>query len=382
MLITIGMLVVGTLAWRDMFTAEGAAAVSGTGPAASAVAHGTVAAFAASAASSVVPDALRPSLPAAAGIDDIEIPPEGLEACGVRRVSADELRRWRADLALGRAQLKPIDEQMQRVGNAAVARIAARLAAGDERQQVAARLLMRDREGAAQLAERSSDARAYQMALSACSWGQSGEPTCARLNARRWAELDPSDARPWLRLMAAALQRKDMPAVDAALAEAAARPRLSRGSGLLEAQAVAVAGAVPDTAVLAQALVAVIGIDATLQPYDIFIVSKLCKDDGLRDPNRLAQCRAVARQVLAGTVDLAEATAAQRMADRAGVPPAQQAYSGATLKAASEKFSQDAQSAVGFDCASMSRLSDFSAQRAAQGDLGLALSLLPAQPGR
>lgn len=381
LLVALVMLVVMWLARPEMLGVDAATAASNTAPAASAVvtaagASSGSAGSAGSAASGAVTGAQASSSLAGAGGDGMEIPPEGIEACGVRRVSADELRRWKADPALAEAQVKVIDEQTQRIASAAVARLAARLAAGSERQQVAARLLMQDRDGAALLAERSSDAQAYQMALSACAWRGEGTPHCARLSARRWAELDPSDARPWLRLMAAAQQRKDTAGVDAALAEAAARPRLSRGSWLVEAQAVAVAEAVPDAADFGQALITAIGVDAAMPSMDIFPAFRVCKDEGLRDATRLAQCRAVARQVLAGTTDLTEATLAQKMADRVGVPAEQQAFDAATLKAAQDRFHQRATEDIGMDCAAMRRTKQLSTERAASGDLAMALALL------
>jgi len=306
-----------------------------------------------------------------------------LEVCGVRRLPADELRRWKADAALRSAGAEQLQAQMQEVGKAGVARISARLAAGNERQQVAARLLMRDTDGAALLAERSSDAQAYQMALSACGGPFGGTPNCARLSARRWAELDPSDARPWLRLMAQAQGRRDAAAVDAAMAEAAQRPRLSRGAYLLEAQAVAVADAVPDAAELGHALAAVIGFDAAMTSWEVIGLLRVCNADGLRDATRLGHCRALARQVLADTTDLSDAQAAQRLADRTGVPREQQAHDAATLKAAQDSFYKRAEEEIGFDCKAMRRIRQLSAERATAGDLGMALAMLPArQPAR
>lgn len=316
---------------------------------------------------------------ALAGTDDADIPAEGLEVCGVRRVSADELRRWKADPARGRAEADKVSEQMQRVGDAALARLAARLAAGDERQQVAARLLMQDRDGAALLAARSSDAQAYQMALTACSGPGGDTPHCARLTPQRWAALDPSDARPWLRLMEAAQQRQDAAGVAAALAEAVARPGLSRGQFLLERQAVAVAGAAPDAAGIGNALVAIIGMDAAMPVFDLGAPLRACRGDALRDATRLAQCRALARQVLANATDLGEATIAQKLADRVGVPREQQAHDAATLKAAQDRYVERALTDIGSDCAAMQRLKRLSTERAATGELGMTLSLLPAR---
>lgn len=367
---------------RSRFTPAEAGVTAVAAPAASAAALNAGAwPSAASAATSLGPALAASPVAAgvASGLDDAEIPPEGLEVCGVRRVPADELRRWKADAGLRETAMKTVDERMQRIGDAALARIAARLAAGNERQQVAARLLMQDRDGAALLAGRSSDAQAYQMALTACG-GPGGEtPHCARLTPQRWAELDPSDARPWLRLMDAAQQHQDAAGVAAALAEAAARPGLSRGQFLLERQAVAVADAMPDAAGIGNAWVAIIGMDAAMPVFDLGAPLRACRGDALRDVTRLAHCRALARQVLANATDLGEASVAQKLADRVGVPREQQAHDAATLKAAQDRYVERALTDIGADCAALQRLKRLSTERAAMGELGMALSLLPAR---
>lgn len=386
----VAVVVVLAVAWwfcRSRFTAAQAGVAAAAAPAASAAptlndgSSRSAASTPSSAATGPAPAFAASSVAAraASGSDDREVPPEGLEVCGVRRVPADELRRWKADPGLRDAGMKAVDGQMQRIGEAALARIAARLAAGNERQQVAARLLMQDRDGAALLAARSSDAQAYQMALTACSGPGGDTPHCARLTPQRWAELDPSDARPWLRLMEAAQQRQDAADVAAALAEAAARPGLSRGQFLLERQAVAVAGAVPDAAGIGNALVAIIGMDAAMPVFDLGAPLRACRGDAPRDATRLAQCRALARQVLANATDLGEATIAQKLADRVGVPREQQAHDAATLKAAQDRYFERALTDIGADCAAMQRLQRLSAERATRGELGMALSLLPAR---
>ncbi|KQW49797.1 MULTISPECIES: hypothetical protein [unclassified Roseateles] len=302
---------------------------------------------------------------------------QGMEICGVGVISEAVMQRVEAGSAPGQAGPKEIEAQVQRRVDASLARIAARLAAGTDRQQVAARLLMQDRDGAAMLAERSSDAQAYQLALTACGAASADVPHCARLNPRRWAELDPSDARPWLRMMEAARRRKDAAGADAALAQAAARPGLSRGSFLLEAQAAAVADVIPDADELGLALVAVIGMDAAMPGIDMGAPASACRGDALRDPVRLGHCRALARQSLANASDLLDATLAQRLAERVGVPREQQAYDAATLKAAEGRFAERATNDVGMGCAALRRIKQLSTKRAASGELAMALALLP-----
>lgn len=314
-----------------------------------------------------------------AGLESLaaQLPPEGLEVCGIGHLTAGTVQRWLADMVGARAWMKIRMAELERRADAGLARVAARLAAGGEREQVAARLLIDDVEGASVLAERGSDAMAYQMALKACGpLARASAPSCARLSAQRWAALDPTDARPWLRLLEEAHGRGDAVAVDAALAEAAARPHLSRGGYLLEMHVAPLAGLVPDVTDRAHGLIKVIGMDAARWDTGYIALARACRGDELQRLQRPQHCRIVARQVLAAAGDLLEATLAQQLAERAGVPPEQQAYDAATLKAAQSALLARAHE-DGLDCAALARSSEFWAQRAAQGELALALSLLP-----
>lgn len=354
---------------------EDASASNRVGSAASSPAR-----LAGSAASSVAAAPLALPAASAAGRDDpadFAIPSEGLEFCGVARVSAAELRRWRANPEEGRARAAAFEAQTQRLADEGVARIAARLAAGNEFQQVAARILMGDVDGAALMAARSSDALAYQLALRACGPSRDAQSACGALNAQRWAALAPSDARPWLRLLAEAHAAKDAVGVDAALAEAAARPSLSRGDWLLESLVVPVVDAAGSPAVQTLALVNVIGRDAAMVGTDMFAVIRVCKGQALDDVTRLGQCRAIARQLLQATSDMMEASLAQQLADRIGVPRDQQAHDEATLNAALKALADSSTDVVGFDWGSMAQMKKLSVDRAAHGDLRMALKALP-----
>lgn len=320
------------------------------------------------------------ALPAGQASAQAQIPPEGLQVCGLGHVTAETLQGWVADALGARAWLQARETELEQRVDAGLARISARLAAGSEHQQVAARLLMSDVEGAALLAGRSSDAMAYRMALQSCGSARgASSPSCAGLSTQRWVELDPGDARPWLRLLNEVRARGDAAAVDAMLAEVAARTRLSRSQYLLESHVVPLLELVPDVATRALTLVKVIGMDGAMAGYEAAAPMKPCSGDELRRPQRLQHCRAIGRQMLAAADSLVEAQLAQKVAERAGVPPEQQAYDAATLKAAQGAWLDRLFSGIGADCASMARMSEVSVQRAAQGELALALSLLPAE---
>ena len=144
----------------------------------------------------------------------------------------------------------------------------------------------------------------------------------------------------------------------------------------MEAQAVAVADAVPDATELGQALVPIIGIDAAMQGLDVAAPMKLCSGEGLRDSARLATCRTLARQLLANASSLIDAMLAQRLAERAGVPREQQAFDAATLQAAQTAYQEGLTTDLDMSCATVRRFGQFSVERAASGELALALAWL------
>jgi hypothetical protein len=96
---------------------------------------------------------------------------------------------------------------------------------------------------------------------------------------------------------------------------------------LIETQVAPVAAVVvPDAALQANALSRIMGLDAALSGFDASAPLRLCSSEALQHPARLPLCRTLARQLLAASGDLLEATLMQRLADRVGVPPEQQAH--------------------------------------------------------
>lgn len=320
---------------------------------------------------------------AAAAAED-DIPPEGMEFCGAGRVSAAQLRQWKQDPEVGRAWIEQHDGANVQRAQEALTALAARLAAGGERQQVAARLLMSDREGAAALAVASTDPLAYQLAYQSCGASQAvtRSPGCGQLSATRWAALDPTDARPWLDLLAQAHRANDGPGIDAALSAVAARPRLSRQGFLLVSHLLPVLPPGMDPVLRVHVLAQAVGIDMASVSLGSLPWRKVCTDARLATAGRAATCQAAARQLLAGANDLWEAVVAQKLADQLGVPKAEQAHSAATLQAAQRALSERALQGVGADCASLKAMSDVVARQASEGELAMALSLLPAPPAR
>lgn len=376
--------------WRSGSLAAGA--TNPTRPQARTAAASAAAVSAVAPASTVVSTVVTPSAPAsaariAAAPPADAMPPEGLQVCGGGRATADDLRRWRADPDAGRAWLEQQESLLMQRASVSMTRLAGRLAAGTAPQQVAARVLMGDVDGAAAIAAAGADPLAYQLALTACGGHRGREASaCSRLSARQWAALDPANARPWLRLLDEAQARGDAAAVDAGLAEVAARPRLSPGNFLLEAQLVAVADLEPDPALLTRVLVTAIGTELAMPGVGVSAVTRACLKDPAAASRRQPVCRQAAQQLLAASNDLLEASIAQKLADSTGVPPSAQAHDAATLRAAQEALVKHSTEEIGLDCASMKRLSQISRRRSALGELGLALEILKERsasaPGR
>lgn len=311
---------------------------------------------------------------------------EGLEVCGGGRVPAEQVRLWRANPDLGRAWL---DQQMQGLEartQAAVAEVAARLAAGPVRQQVAARLLMGDADGAASLAVLGSDVGAYQLATAGCVGRglAQGGAGCGALSPQRWAALDSSDARPWLLVLSQAQQAKDTLAVEEALAALAGRPRLSRRFHLLTSEVLQGLPPAMEPATRAQVLIVAMGIQAAWADAGMASLRRACGGEARRPTARFAVCQTVARQMLAASSDFMEATLAQKMADDLSVSKRDQAFTAEALAAAWATFLEVAHARPGADmsCRSLQAQGDLTVQLAREGELPYAMAQWRARQAR
>lgn len=298
--------------------------------------------------------------------------------------STAETARWASEPEAGEAwQQRQIDVMADRA-KVAVARIAARLSAGHDAQQVAGRVLMGDIEGAALLASRSRDPVAYRIALSFCGRLASSPeaPHCALLRPERWAALDPADARPWLRLLDEARQRSDEAAVRRALSEIGARSQLSAWTWMLEAQVLPLLDLEPDPALRMFALFQVVGMDAAVPLVGMPALNATCRDREAAWPERMPLCRTAARQMLAAANDLLDATLAQTVAERSGVPRGEQAWDRATLHDMMTAYALQRQPGRSYACGTLQTWVKLSQDRVMRGELTLAHQVLRERPGR
>jgi len=145
----------------------------------------------------------------------------------------------------------------------------------------------------ASAASATTDPRAYEIALQACS-KQANRGNCALLSPRQWVRLDPRNARPWFYLLAEAVERKDKAARDEALYRIATSDRIE--DGLSTVPALIIDRAPKDDQALvgtAAVVVAATGMStAVAVPYQS--VRSACRVDAGTDPNLWQTCLSVA----------------------------------------------------------------------------------------
>lgn len=143
-----------------------------------------------------------------------------------------------------------------------------------------------------------SDARVYGLAYANCHpWialmpgaPSPAAPSCARLSATRWAQLDPGNAEPWLWALDAAAERGDVVAQREALDRMAASSRMDIH---FFAGAAAVASLeVPDADTTAQSMATTQAL-ATLTPSFSALTTR-CRNGGGGDADLAATCSSIA----------------------------------------------------------------------------------------
>ncbi len=293
-----------------------------------------------------------------------------MEICRVGRFTRRQAEGWGAIEKLRMmAGMYALDQRK----DAALSQLSARLAAGSDSERVAARLVMDDAEGAASIAARSSDAAAYRLALLRCRSQSDAAPSCRALTVQAWQQLDPQDARPWARLVAQAWERKDEAAAAQAVEEMLQRRPRGTNSPLLESLYQA-QDAVADVEARGLLVMELIGRDSLLSPWDgVFVFSRYCSADRLKDASLRARCERVARWQLQHATDLVEAGSATAIADRVGLPADQRPFTGEQLRRGQERFMAWSTQRLGMSCAELQHTSEWMVQRVQLGELKMAL---------
>lgn len=359
----------GWLGWRQLRLDAEAALTAAALPAG-----------AASAAPALADAWLKPSASPMAGASsvasaiprsrDADPEDEVIEICGLGRVSKRQAQGWNPmEMARAQASMNALEQRK----DVALSRLSARLAVGSDRERVAARLVMKDVEGAAAIAARSRDAAAYRLGLLGCvPPAVPTAPSCRGLTTEGWLQLDPEDAAPWLRLAADARQRRDEAAAAAALEQALKRRKRGGSRPLLEAVQRGLGGA-EDSVGMGLGLVEIVGVEAAFSDWSVLSLGRYCGAEAVKDGPHRARCERTARWLFENADDLTDAHVALSLADRVGLPADQRPFTQEQLKRGREHFVEQSASMAGMDCRSLASVVDWPGRILARGELEAAL---------
>lgn len=378
--IAVGLLLLtaaaGWLGWhvlqRDADAAVDAAVLAMAAPAASAP-RALVNAWTPPAAQQGHASAVLQSSPAT--VDDVGPEDAAMEICGLGLVTRQQAERWGpVELMKAKAQMDALDRRK----DAAMSQLSARLSAGTDVERVAARLVMKDMEGAAAIAAGSGDAAAYGLALQSCAKVAEPQsaPSCRGLTAQGWARLDPDDAAPWLSLGGWAMARRDEAAAADALEQALQRRKLSPQRPLLRAVS-GVNNQGADAIGLGLAMMEIIGIDAMSMDWSRAMLIPHCSAEALKDGVRRGRCERYARWLFEHADSVLDASLALSIADRVGLPADQRPFTRAQLDEGQQRVTKQAMDWMGLDCAGLARGAHLPALLLQQTELQQALHAVP-----
>ena len=237
----------------------------------------------------------------------------------------------------------------------------------------------RARDEAVELAAGSDDPAVYALALSLCGPAADADGGCGRLSLRRWAELDPRNAVPWLLLAGRARARHDVVAeADAFSHAAAARTVDAYGGSLFD---FAAAELPPDTTPLQRAYltneVVGIGMATAFGPYSS-AATHHCSSEAVQDETTRAQCASLAELLVSAGSTLLDLSIAKTIGERVGWPVARvqglERQQQALMQAVVEEGPADEKSM--WTCRSVNQLNAYFKSRERLGELGAAREAL------
>lgn len=275
------------------------------------------------------------------------------------------------------AQAAAVAQAMDLRKEAALSRLSARLAAGSDHDQVAARVLMGDAEGAALIAGRSADAAAYRLAFMACE-ASPGTAGCQALTLQGWSRLDPEDARPWLHRLDDAMRRRDDAAATDALEQVLQRHRLSPSRVLVPLIDKA-RESVDDAVGLGLATIDIVGREAAMPDTSAMGLLRYCSAEALANPARRAGCEWLVRWQFRHADSVLGGLMAVSIADRLGLPADQRPYTRERLNEGLRRLADESAQELGMSCAGIARAADWATLAAQRTELETALQPVPAR---
>jgi hypothetical protein len=305
----------------------------------------------------------------AAPVRAVAPPPGHIEVCGRGWVAPPEFPASGASLAVivGRPRADWEREWELQAHELRMATTAALAASGDEFARALALALREDPAGAAALAQRSADPRVYALAWQLCG-GRQELAACQQLSLRRWAQLDPGNAWPWLELLEEAQRRQDASGIEEALHHALRARRVDGGQGLLSGGVAErlPAQAPPGGRFMLQ--VELIGRELAAPIDGIGAALRTCSAAALKDANRRQSCGTLARLLMSEGRSLLDVSVGIGIGERVGLDARQMPVTSAQLKQAQQALLELMPPEESTSCRGLQALDGWVRERARDGE--------------
>lgn len=235
------------------------------------------------------------------------------------------------------------------------------------------------RDAAVQLAAGTVDPAVYAIAMSMCgTYAGTGTDSCQQISLRRWAQLDPNNAVPWLLLAGYAHQRHNEADEADAFSRAAKANKVDSYSDSL--YAFAESELPSDVTPLERSALAmeVIGVEAASWMPQYGIASQHCSTEAMRDSWIQQQCNSLADLLVTKGTNLLDLSTGKKIGARAGwsserVNQLTQEQS-ALMQVTLQETPSDNDEL--WTCEGVSRFNAYTVQRARLGEVGADRALL------
>jgi hypothetical protein len=251
-----------------------------------------------------------------------------------------------------------------------------RLAGGDSAPSTAAQA----RDAEVQLASSTNDPAIYAMAVSMCDTFQASEPggACEQLSLKRWAQMDPSNAVPWLLMASRARQQHDLETEADAFAQASNSSTVN--SYIDSLYAFSKPGLPPDVTPFERAYLGdkVVGIEITTKKPEYYLAANHCSLDALQGSSVLKECNSLAELMVNKGETVEALHVAKVIGARAGWAGWRLADIDQEINAALEAYLKSRAFAGNkfWSCESVSLLNAYFEERMRLGERGSARALL------
>lgn len=324
------------------------------------------------------PVAVAPVAPVSASAPSVATSaedPETIEVCGLGRFGPD----FEAALEALKSWTGWSERQQKILLGQTLARM--RSSEGPAWQHALALVLQGEQSAAVRLALHSEDPQVYVTAMDGCAvMSLPGRPApdagataaCGQLNARRWAQLEPGNIRPWLALAQEAQQQGDRGGFEEALYRASLAERADTGWGRITAAVRESIPAEADPVVRSMVLFEAVGWDAARNLSGGYgAVSQACRGQALQDSNRRQVCTRLSRLLMSEGRTLIDASVGVGIGERLALPREQMPLSREQLNALTAQGQElTSRPREILSCASMRKMEDWFGDVGKYGERG------------